>query len=300
MLLFVQLEHMRLFRDIAQSRSVSRGAVLNKVSQSAASQHLQELERCFGIELMDRSTRPIRVTPAGQAYLEFCREVLRKKTEFDTELDELKRSTSGEVRVASIYSVGLSKMHRLEDQFRGRYRDAHLKVEYLRPEKVYEAVKAERADIGLVSYPVSNREIMALPWRKERMVLAMPPGHLLAGMKRVTPARLDGTSFVAFDEDLPIRKDIDAYLKENGAEVDVVMHFDNLQMIKEAVVLGSGVSIVPHPVVEKEVEEGKLRVAELSPSLIRPLGIIHRRNAKMSRAVKAFLDLLQEAAEERP
>jgi LysR family transcriptional regulator, transcriptional activator of the cysJI operon len=298
MLPFVQLEHMRLFRDIAQSRSVSRGAQLNKVSQSAASQHLQELERNFGIELVDRSTRPIRVTPAGQAYLEFCREVIRKKTEFETELDELKRSTSGEVRVASIYSVGLSKMNRLEDLFRIRYRDAHLKVEYLRPEKVYQAVREERADIGLVSYPMSNREITALPWKKERMVLAMPPSHPLAAMKRITPARLDGTDFIAFDEDLPIRKDIDTYLKANGAEVEVVMHFDNLQMIKEAVVLGNGVSIIPHTVVEKEAEEGRVKIAELSPSLIRPLGIIHRRHAPMSRAVKAFLQMLQEPRED--
>jgi DNA-binding transcriptional LysR family regulator len=288
---------MRLFRDIAQTRSVSRGAELNKVSQSAASQHLQELERNFGIVLVDRSTRPIRLTPAGQAYLDFCREVLRRKTEFETELDELKSSTSGEVRVASIYSVGLSKMNKLEEEFRRRYRDASLRVEYLRPEKVYEAVREEDADIGLVSYPASNREITHLPWRNERMVLAIPSGHALASMKRVTPARLDGMPFVAFDADLPIRKDIDAYLKENGADVHVVMHFDNLEMIKEAVALGSGISIVPMPMVEKELEEGRMVAAELSPSLIRPLGIIHRRHAKMSRAVRAFLELLQEHGE---
>ncbi len=289
---------MRLFRDIAHSRSVSRGALLNKVSQSAASQHLQELERVFGISLLDRGTRPIRVTPAGQAYLEFCREVLRRKTEFETEIDELKRSTSGEVRVASIYSVGLSKMNKLEEEFGRRYKDSQLRVEYLRPEKVYDAIREERADIGLVSYPVSNREITALPWRKEKMVLAMPPGHALGNMKRVTPARLDGIPFVAFDEDLPIRKDIDSYLRENGADVDVVMHFDNLQMVKEAVALGRGVSIVPHPIIEVELAEGRVKAAELSPSLVRPLGIIHRRNAKMSRAVKAFLDLLQEHSEQ--
>ncbi|WP_080507448.1 LysR family transcriptional regulator [Bryobacter aggregatus] len=297
MLPVVQLEHMRLFRDIAHSRSVSRGAQLNKVSQSAASQHLQELERVFGIVLLDRSTRPIRVTPAGQAYLEFCREVLRRKVEFEAEIDELKRSTSGEVRVASIYSVGLSKMNRLEQEFRERYKDSQLRVEYLRPEKVYEAVREERADIGLVSYPLSNREVKALPWRNEQMVLAMSNGHVLANMKRVTPARLDAMAFVAFDRDLPIRKDIDTYLKENGAEVDVVMNFDNMQMVKEAVELGSGVSIVPRAMIEKELDEGRVKAAELSPSLIRPLGIIHRRNSKMSRAVKAFLDLLQEHAE---
>ncbi len=289
---------MRLFRDIAQNRSVSRGAQLNQVSQSAASQHLQELERGFGIELVDRSTRPIRVTAAGQAYLDFCREVLRRKGEFETELGELKRSTNGEVRVASIYSVGLSKMSQLESEFRKRHEGAKLKVEYLRPEKVYEAVRGERADVGLVSYPASSREITAIPWRKEKMVVAMPVGHPLGSLRRVTPAQLDGIAFVAFDEDLPIRKDIDAYLKENGAEVQVKMHFDNLQMIKEAVALGSGVSIVPQPVVAKEVAEGKIVVAELSPGLTRPLGIIHRRHAKASRTVKAFLEMLLEEADQ--
>jgi DNA-binding transcriptional LysR family regulator len=294
MLREVQIEHLRLFRDIAQSRSVSRGATLNKVSQSAASQHLQELERVFGIRLVDRSIRPIRLTAAGQAYLDFCREVLRRKTEFETELDELKRSTSGEVRVASIYSVGLSKMGELEEAFRKRYQEARLEVEYLRPEKVYDAVREERADLGLVSYPLSNREITAVPWRNEKMVVAMPPEHELESLKRITPARLDGKAFVAFDEDLPIRKDIDAYLRENGAEVQATMHFDNLQMIKEAVMLGRGVSIVPYVVIEKEVAEGRLRAAELSPSLVRPLGVIHRRNGKMSRPARAFLELLLE------
>lgn len=292
----MQLEHLQLFRDIAQSRSVSRGAQLNKISQSAASQHLQELEKSFGIALVDRSTRPIRLTSAGQAYLDFCRDVLRKKMEFETEISDLKRTTAGEVRVASIYSVGLSKMSRLEEEFRVKNRDAHLKVEYLRPDRVYEAIKEDRADLGLVSYPVSSREITVIPWRKEKMVLAMPVGHPLANLKRVTPARLDAIPFVAFDEDLPIRKDIDAYLKENGAEVSVVMHFDNLQMIKEAVALGSGVSIVPLPVIEPEVAAGRMLAAELSPSLIRPLGIIHRRGGRLSRPSREFLDLLAEHA----
>lgn len=290
----MHLDHLRLFRDIAQARSLSRGALLNKISQSAASQHLQELERSLGVELIDRSTRPVRITAGGQAYLEFCREVLRKKTEFDAALDELKRSASGEVKVASIYSVGLSNMHRLEEAFKLRCGEAQLRVDYLRPEKVYEAIREDRADLGLVSYPVSSREITAIPWRQENMVLAMWPGHPLGGQRTIDPAQLDGMEFVAFDEDLPIRRNIDAYLRGNGAEVEVTMHFDNLQMIKEAVSLGSGVSIVPHAVMEKELADARLVSAELSPNLTRPLGILHRKNAKLGPAAKVFLELLRE------
>lgn len=288
----MQLEHLRLFRDIAQHRSVSRGANLNKVSQSAASQHLQELERQFGIRLVDRSVRPIRLTSAGLAYLDFCKDVLRRKTEFEGELDELKSETGGELRVAAIYSVGLSTMGALESQFAEKFPEAELTIENLRPEKVYDAVRDDHAELGLVSYPTASREIAVLPWREEKMVLAIPPGHELEGTKRISPARLDGQDFVAFDEDLPIRKNIDRYLREHDVEVEPIMHFDNLQSIKEAVSRGRGISIVPWPVIAQDVAEGRLQAADLNPTLVRPVGVIHRKGAKLSRAAKAFLEIL--------
>ena len=113
----VVLDDCRLFRDVAQSRSVSKGAALNGISQSAASQHIQEVEDRFGIELLDRSTRPLGLTPAGRLYFELCREVLRKAEEFASALDELKHEIGGTVRIASIYSIGLSEMPRLREEF---------------------------------------------------------------------------------------------------------------------------------------------------------------------------------------
>ena len=168
-------DNLRLFRDIAQTKSFSKGASLNELSQSAASQHVQELEKDFGILLLDRSTRPLTVTAAGRLYLDYCREILRRKDQFDDELTELKTNTEGTVRVASIYSVGLSEMVEIEAEFSRRQPAASLEVEYLRPEKVYQAVLADDADLGLVSYPEPSREITVIPWRQEEMVLAASP-----------------------------------------------------------------------------------------------------------------------------
>src|SRR5579863_5850109 len=101
----MDFERLKLFSDIAHHRSVSRGASMNGVSQSAASQHLQELEREFGATLLDRSTRPLTVTGAGRMYLEMCRDVLRRRDEFEAALGRFKNDVDGSVRVASIYSV---------------------------------------------------------------------------------------------------------------------------------------------------------------------------------------------------
>jgi len=291
----VDLERARLFRDIAQSRSVSKGAKQNGISQSAASQHLQDLEEQVGLPLLDRGTRPLTVTDAGKLYLEMCRDVLRRQDEFQAALERMKTEVEGTVRVASIYSVGLSEMSQLEQEFSRRYPDAHLEVEYLRPEKVYEAVVTDRADLGLLSYPEATKEVTVLPWRQEEMVVAASPYHALAEKSEVRPEDLEGLDFVGFDEDLPILRDIDRFLREHHVEVNLTLHFDNLQMIKEAVAHGEGVSIMPARIMEEEVKQGRLVPIPISSlRLYRPVGIVHRRKKRFHRAGQAFLELLRE------
>jgi LysR family transcriptional regulator, transcriptional activator of the cysJI operon len=291
----MDINNFKLFMDMANSKSVSRGAAENGISQSAASQQLQELERQLGVTLLDRSSRPLVVAEAGKLYLEMCREILRRRDEFLVALEKLKSEVEGTVRVAAIYSVGLSEMSQLEAEFSRRYPEARLDVEYLRPEKVYEAVVADRADLGLLSYPESTKEVTVLPWREEEMVVASSPYHELAQRGEVRPEDLEGVDFVGFDEDLPIRRDIDRFLREHHVRVNFTLHFDNLQMIKEAVAHGEGVSIMPARVMQEEIAQGRLvpiPIAKLE--LFRPVGIVHRRKKRFHRAAQAFLDLLRE------
>ena len=284
---------LNLFREIANTRSMSRGAERSGVSQSAASQHVQEVERRLGVAMFDRSKRPLELTPAGRLYADFCRDVLRREEEFTHALESLKGEVEGAVRVVSIYSTGLSEMGRLQEEFSVRYPTAQLQVEYMRPDKVYEAVRNDTADLGLVSYPVPSREIAAIPWRFEEMQVAVPPTHPFAERDAVYPADLNGQEFVGFDEDLSIRRELDRYLRAHSVEVRIVMHFDNIQMIKEAVALGSGVSILPGRTMQAEIAQGRIVAVKLdAPDLVRPVGIVHRKHKKFNRAAKAFLDLL--------
>lgn len=290
----VTLDHLQLFRDIAHNRSISKGARQNGVSQSAASQHLQELERQLGVALVDRRRRPLTLTQAGNLYSGFCRDVLRLRHEFQVMLEAQKGEMRGEVRVASIYSVGLSEMTSLESEFSRRWPEAKLSVEYLRPERVYEAVGAETVDLGLVSYPEASRQVKVTPWRDERMVVVVNPSHSLAERDVVAPADLAGLAFVGFDQDLPIARRVRQFLRESGVEVDQVLHFDNIQTMKEAVTHGSGLSILPEPILQAEVEQGRLRAIALEPALSRPLGILQLRRKKLNRVTQSFLNLLLE------
>lgn len=291
----MSLADLKLFKEIANSRSVTRAASACGISQSAASQHVQEVESRLGLPLLDRSSRPVSLTAAGRLYFEFCRDVLRREEQFRREIGELKQAVEGIVRVASIYSVGLSDMSRIAAEFAARYPEAQLVVEYMRPDRVYDAVLAGAADLGVVSYPEPRRNFSVIPWREEHMAVAVHPRHPLASRAILTPADLDGEDFVGFDEDLPIRHVQDRFFRERGIAVNMAMHFDNIQMIKEAVALGSGIAILPERTMQAEIVQGRLAAVPLdAPGLVRPVGILHRRRAKPGRAVQSLLDMLRE------
>lgn len=288
-------DNLKLFRDIAQNKSISRGASMNAISQSAASQYIQETERRLGVTLLDRTTRPLALTPAGKLFYDLCRDALRREEQFQVQLENLKGLVEGAVRVASIYSVGLSEMSRLQEEFAVRFPNTQLHVDYLRPDKVYESVLTDQADLGLVSYPLGTKDLAVIAWREEEMAVAVPPSHPLAGKAVLVPADLDGQDFIGFDEDLSIRRELDRFLRDQGIEIRMTMQFDNIQMIKEAVALGSGISILPARTMHAEIAQGRLVSIPLhAPELVRPVGIVHRKRKRFSHAVQSFLELLLE------
>jgi DNA-binding transcriptional LysR family regulator len=187
-------------------------------------------------------------------------------------------------------------MTRLQEEFSRRFPNAQLHVDYLRPQKIYEELLAGRADLGLVSYAEPTKDLAVIPWRNEEMSVAAPPSHPLARKAVLLPADLEGQAYIGFDEDLSIRREIDRFFREQGIEIHMTMQFDNIQMIKEAVAEGLGISILPSRTMAAEIGQRRLVAIPLhAPELVRPVGIVHRKKKRFNRAAQSFLELLQEA-----
>ncbi len=287
---------LKLYCDIVRLHSFSQGAAANQVSQSAASQAIQQLETELNALLIDRSKRPFMLTPEGRTFYEGCQALLQGFEKLRGEISSTRAQISGNVRVAAIYSVGIHIMSDHVQRFMSLHPQARVRLEYLHPHKVVEAVLNDEADLGILSYPPSNRSLSVLPWRSETMVFVCHPTHRLARRKLITPPDLHGENFVAFDADLRIRKAIDRCLRQHEARVNVVMEFDNIETIKQAIAIGAGVSILPKPTILKEVGNRTLAYVPLAmPELVRPLGIIHRRGKVFTPTIAGFLDLLRQS-----
>jgi DNA-binding transcriptional LysR family regulator len=297
----MHLETLRLYVDVVRLRSFSRGAEQHFVSQSAASQAIQQIESHVGVRLIDRTRRPFAVTREGEAFYEACREMLEAWDRARAEVTAVKAQVEGTVRVAAIYSVGLHDVSRHMQQFMSLYPSARVELECLHPHKVVEAVMNGEADVGIMSYPPANRSLSIVALRDEPMAFVCHPTHRLAGRSSVSPADLNGEAFVAFDPELTIRKAIDRALRHHATKINIVMAFDNIETIKQAVIINAGVTILPGHTVQKEVGVGALSVVPLDiDDLVRPVGIIHRRKTPLGPAVGRFVEFLREASDAMP
>jgi DNA-binding transcriptional LysR family regulator len=293
----MHLKSIKVFCDIVQQRSFSRAANENDISQSGASQLVHQLEHRLGIKLIDRSKRPFVLTPEGEVYYEGCRGLVESYAALEDKVRTLHQEVVGRVRVASIYSVGLHHMSRYMQDFMTRYPKANLRLEYLHPHRVYQAIENDKADLGLVSYPRSSRTIEALGWRDEPMVVVCSPTHRLAKLGSMPIEELEGEKLVSFDSDLTIRHEIDRLLNLHHVDTRVAMEFDNVETIKRAIEIGAGVALLPEPTVTAEVAAGTLAAARLeNAEFIRPLGIVHRRGKELHSTAWRFIELLQEEA----
>ena len=289
----MHLKSLKVFCDVVSRRSFSRAAEENGISQSGASQMVNHLEEHLGVKLIDRTKRPFVLTPEGEAYYDGCRKLVRRYFALEEEVKTLHEEVAGRVSVASIYSIGLSHMNSFVQSFLRKHPKANVRLQYQHPHRVYELVESDQVDLGLVSYPRSSRTLKATAWREEPMVVVCSPRHKLAGRRDVSLSDLHGCDLVAFDANLEIRQEIDRALSDSGAEVRVAMEFDNTETIKRAVEIDAGLSILPRPTVDREVESGALIALPLAgATLNRPIGILQRRGKELGKTATRFMQLL--------
>jgi DNA-binding transcriptional LysR family regulator len=294
----VHIRSLKVFYDVVRRRSFSLAASDHGMTQSAASQSVQHLEDFLSVQLIDRSKRPFILTAEGQKFYDGLSGVLRQ---FDTLVDEVRlgggvsgEEVTGHVVVASIYSMGLSYLPVLQELFQKSYPSATMDYQLAHPHEVYRMVEQGSVDFGMVSYPDQNHPTLQTTlWRHEPMILVASPRHRLSNLGRISPEALSQVGLVAFASNLRIRQEIDKELRNLGVTMRVVVELDNIDSVKHAAIVNSGVAFLPSLTVQNELAAGSLRLIQCEGlELTRPLGIIQRREMTLSRGSRRFLDLV--------
>ena len=289
----MQIQTFKVFCDLADTESFSKAAERNGITQSAVSQQVRSIEEQFQVRLIDRGRRAFCLTPEGQAFLASSRDIVGAYDELGTRMQKLQEVVSGELRIATIFSIGLHELPPYLKRFRREFPLVEVRMDYRRSAQVYAAVQENRADVGLVAYPASRRGVTASVFWRDRLVVICAPSHPLAARRKLALSDLGGEKFIAFEPDLPTRREIDRLLRQAGARVKVAFEFDNIETVKRAVEIESAVSIVPRTSVRSEVEAGQLISLEIfDTEMWRPLGTLVKKSSAGTPALREFLGLL--------
>jgi DNA-binding transcriptional LysR family regulator len=209
-------------------------------------------------------------------------------------LQELKEIISGTIRLSTVYSVGLHELPPFVQRFLKDFPHVNVHVEYRRANQVYEDVLGNVVDLGIAAYPTRDPKLELVPLRKDALVLICNPQHPFAKLKTVSLKALSGQKFVGYERDIPTQKALDKVFREHGVTPHTVMEFDNVETIKRAVEIDSGVAIVPETTVQQEVKGRTLvAVALENANCVRPVGLFYKKSRVLSPAMKRFIELLK-------
>jgi DNA-binding transcriptional LysR family regulator len=291
----MQIESLKVFCDLAETQSFTKAAEVNSVTQSAVSQTITALEKQFKSLLIERSKKNFRLTIEGDLVYDMSKRILQSYEALQSKMQELRNEICGQVRIATVYSIGLYDLPTYVKRFMKDHPEVNLRVEYRREPQVYEGVLGNIVDLGLAAYPIRDAKLQIVPLHEDPLVLICPPQHPLARQKTLKLKALTGQKLVSFSTDITTRKALDRMLKAEGAAVEHVMEFDNIETIKRAVEIGLGVALVPEKTVQQEVAGQTLAAVKLEGNPRREVALFYKKDKVLSPAMKAFIDLLKEA-----
>lgn len=290
----MHIETLKIFCDLAEQLSFSKTAERNFLSQSAVSQQLAQLELTHNCQLINRKKRPIELTKEGQLLYRASRDIIDRYEQLKSELNMLKSSGESRINVAAIYSIGMHTLPEYVKKFMVKYPKVNVHIEYFNAAKIYELVLAGSVDIGLVAVPKRDKRLDVYDFEDEPLVLVCSPKHPFARESEIDVHRIQFETFIAFDTDVPTRSWIDNILQRYGIVVRPVMEFDNIETIKRAVEINSGISILPQTALIQEVNSGTLKGLPFSNEhFTRPTGIIVRKNSLKTQAARYLIELLR-------
>jgi DNA-binding transcriptional LysR family regulator len=292
----MNIETLKVFRDLVDTGSFSKTAELNYISQSAVSQQVKKLELVFKGKLFLKAANKRELTPCGVKFYAAAKKIVLIFENSMVSMKQLSVSrTTEEIKISTIYSAGVYVLQNYIKKFMVDNPSTKMSVEYRQFAQIHGDILSGRADFGIMACPYRKLPgLTMLPIGDDEMVLLTGMCDKLAQRRSVAVNEVGGRDFILFDKAVPSRKYVDNFLRGHGVKVTVKMELDNVETIKTAVSSGVGLSILPLSVVRGDERDNKLHVVRFTDAAVfRPLYLLYNKSRKLSPSAKAFLDMFQ-------
>ncbi|HEY2454251.1 MAG TPA: LysR substrate-binding domain-containing protein [Scandinavium sp.] len=290
------LRQLKVFITVAQAKSFSRAGEMIGLSQSAVSHSVKELEHQTGVKLLDRTTREVLLTEAGQQLAVRLERLLDELSSTLREAGRVGQQMTGTVRVAASQTISAHLIPQCIAASNQRYPEIDF-VLHDRPQQwVLESIRQGEVDFGIVIDPGPVGDLQCEPILSEPFFVLCREDHAFAAQPHVSWQALQETRLVLQDYASGSRPLIDAALAYHNISANIVQEIGHPATLFPMVEAGIGISILP--ALALPLPQGsQLMVKRLTPVVERQLMLARRKNRSLSTAAQALWDVVGQQAE---
>ena len=287
----MDFDQLETFIEVARLSSFSRAAEKRFRTQPAISSQIRSLEEDVGARLLDRSGGKVSLTASGKLFLKFAEETLDARKAAMTAIAETERVPKGEIVVGANEGTCLHILPEVFAHFKKQYPDVSVSIRRADYAKVLESVIDNSVDFGVVSLPVTDNRLTAVPIHRDDLVLIVPPRHPLAKLKSAKAEDIAQYPLV-----MPkvghTRDALDQLFHEHKLKPRYTMELDSSELLKRFVAADVGVGFISRSNVQEDVKANVLSAVPLADTQIRrDLALVFRKDKALSRAALAFIDI---------
>lgn len=288
----VELRELRSFCTAARLKSITKASELLQLGQPTVTTHIKKLEKELGTLLFDRVKRPIQLTPAGVALAGLATPLVEG-------IDGLAATATaaeedGPVSVASTHDIISHALLRVVSIFLGVYPLAHLRIRSGLVTEVMDMVAHREVDMGLVPAIGSTEDFDFTPLFASERVLITPPGHPLLENPITSLDEIARWPLILRRRETHTSRMLEAEFQRKGVSYDVRVELDSMDMVKQYVALGMGVSVGPRLAIEPE-DLDELGVVSLSSLLpVEQAGVVTLRGRTLSTPTRRFISVMKD------
>lgn len=287
------LRHLRYLLAVADHGGFTRAAEALHVSQPTLSQQIRQLEETLGVDLFDRTSRSVKPTDAGQAYIECARRVLVELEAGKRALHDVKDLSRGSLRLAMTPTFMAYLVGPLVRDYVARYPGIHLELFELSMDDIEAGLADDSLDIAIAFTPVRNPDIECIPAFVETLGVMVGREHPLYDSASVlTPEDIAQLDFALLAPDFFTRLSIDEYFRQNGITPKVQIEVNSVSTLLEVIRYSPIATMLPEAIATEDRALRRLRVESEAPQ--RGAALLRRKNNYHSAAAEAFMKLVLE------
>ncbi len=246
-----ELSLLQSFVTVAQELNFRRSAERLALDQSALSRRIQKLETVLGYRLLERSTREVILTPAGQLLYQRAIEILTSTARSVSEARSVAEGRTGRVRVAYIAFAATELMPQAVDRFGSRHPDIAIELQYMRTQGQKLALANDDIDVGFMIGPYDNSECRTELLASDLLYAVIPRGHPLLRKHQLLPSDLAGEDLILGDiiEWGEFRYKLEDLFSQNGMALQPRLEASNTLALIGLVAAGLGLTIYPESLI---------------------------------------------------